>query len=100
VVSFRYVGTEAVLQQMRQKNMSLLTMALTDPKIGSLLMEMVETGKPLPFEKDQQLFELLVTASERFDNWRETSKDPVKVTSDFGHEFVYNPTMNYFGLSP
>ena len=100
VVSFRYVGTEAVLQQMRQKNMSLLTMALTDPKIGSLLMEMVETGKPLPFEKDQQLFELLVTASERFDNWRETSKDPVEVTSDFGHEFIYNPTMNYFGLSP
>jgi hypothetical protein len=99
VVSFRYVGTEAVLQQMRQKNMSLLTMALTDPKIGSLLMEMVETGKPLPFEKDQQLFELLVTASERFDNWRETSKDPVKVTSDFGHEFVYNnPVVDY--LSP
>lgn len=93
VVSFRYVGTEAVLQQMRQKNMSLLTMALTDPKIGSLLMEMVETGKPLPFQKDQQLFELLVTASERFDNWRETSKDPVEVTSDFGHKFIY-------GLSP
>ena len=100
VVSFRYVGTEAVLQQMRQKNMSLLTAALTDPKVGSLLMEMVDTGKPLPMDKDRQLLELLVIATERFDNWRETAKDPVKVTSDFGHEFVYNPTMNYFGLSP
>jgi len=80
--------------------MSLLTMALTDPKIGSLLMEMVETGKPLPMDKERQMFELLVIASERFDNWRETSKDPVEVTSDFGHEFIYNPTMNYFGLSP
>jgi hypothetical protein len=100
VVSFRYVGTEAVLQQMRQKNMSLLTAALTDPKVGSLLMEMIDTGKPLPMDKDRQLLELLVIATERFDNYRETAKDPVKVTSDFGHEFVYNPTMNYFGLSP
>jgi DNA-binding phage protein len=100
VVSFRYVGTEAVLQQMRQKNMSLLTAALTDPKVGSLLMEMVDTGKPLPMDKDRQLLELLVIATERYDNWRETAKDPIKVTSDFGHEFVYNPTMNYFGLSP
>ena len=100
VVSFRYVGTEAVLQQMRQKNMSLLTIALTDPNVGARLMEMIETGKSLPEDKERQMFELLVTASERFDNWRETSKDPVKVTSDFGHEFIYNPTMNYFGLSP
>ena len=90
VVSFRYVGTEAVLQQMRQKNMQLLTAALTDPKVGSLLMEMIETGKPLSFEKDKQLFELLVIATERYDNWRETVKDPVKVTSDYGHEFIYN----------
>lgn len=89
VVSFRYVGTEAILQQMRQKNMSLLTVALTDPKIGGLLMEMVDTGKPLPFDKDRQLFEALVVASERFDNWRETSKDPIKVSSDYGHEFIY-----------
>jgi hypothetical protein len=89
VVSFRYVGTEAILQQMRQKNMSLLTVALTDPKIGGLLMEMVDTGKPLPMDKERQLFEALVVASERFDNWRETSKDPIKVSSDYGHEFIY-----------
>lgn len=90
VVSFRYVGTEAVLQEMRRKNMSILTQALTDPEVGELVMEMIATGKPLPAQKERELFELLVAGMERFDNWRERKKDPVKIVSDFGHEFMYN----------
>jgi len=90
VVSFRYVGTEAVLQEMRRKNMSILTQALTNPEVGELVMEMIATGKPLPAQKEDQLFELLVVGMERFDNWRERAKDPVKVVSDFGHEYMYN----------
>lgn len=96
VVSFRYVGTEAVLQQMRTSNMKILTAALTDPKVGDLLLEMINTGKPLPIDKEKNLTTLLVIAAERFDNWRETAKDPVKVTSDFGHEFIYNPVKEQF----
>jgi len=90
VVSFRYVGTEAVLQEMRRKNMSILSMALTNPKVGELVMEMIATGKPLPAQKENELFELMVIGMERFDNWRERSKDPVKVVSDYGHEFIFN----------
>ena len=90
VVSFRYVGTEAVLQEMRRKNMSILSMALTTPKVGEYLMEMIATGKPLPAQKENELFELMVIGMERFDNWRERSKDPVKVVSDYGHEFIFN----------
>jgi len=96
VVSFRYVGTEAILQQMRSSNMKILTAALTDPKVGDLLLEMINTGKPLPIDKDKNLTTLLVIAAERFDNWRETSKDPVTVTSDFGHEFIYNPVKDQY----
>ena len=75
---------------MRRKNMSILTQALTDPKVGELVMEMIATGKPLPAQKERELFELLVAGMERFDNWRERKKDPVKIVSDFGHEFIYN----------
>ena len=88
VVSFRYVGTEAVLQSMRRKNMNLLSLALTDPKIGTRLMEMVSTGKPLPAEKEKEFFELVVLAMERMDNWRETEA-PQEVISDYGHYFKY-----------
>ena len=88
VVSFRYVGTEAVLQSMRRKNMNLLSIALTDPKVGERLMEMVATGKPLPADKEKEFFELVVLAMERIDNWRETPA-PQKIVSDYGHAFTF-----------
>jgi len=92
VVSFRYVGTEAILQQMRRRNMSVLTAALTSPKVGTLIAEMIETGKPLPANKERQLFEMLVVAVERFDNINSavsSGDKSVSIVSDFGHSFEY-----------
>ena len=93
VVSFRYVGTEAVLQSMRRRNMSILMAALTSPKVGELFLEMINTGQPLPADKEAQLFNLLVVAAERADNYRTNPEKDVKVVHGFGHEFTFNLTI-------
>ena len=75
--------------------MNLLSIALTDPKVGERLMEMVATGKPLPADKEKEFFELVVLAMERIDNWRETPA-PQKIVSDYGHVFTFGAA----GLNP
>ena len=90
VVSFRYVGTEAVLQSMRRRNMSLISAALTDPKVGDALLEMIATGKPLPAQKEKQFFLSLVRFAERYENYRESKKQPFEVVSEYGHSIKYN----------
>jgi hypothetical protein len=86
VVSFRYVGTEAVLQQMRNRNMSILTQIIQNPKVGEYFMEMVRTGKPLPFEKEKQLFQMLTVGLERYNATKQP--EPVRIRTDTGHEFT------------
>ena len=87
VVSFRYVGTEAVLQSMRQNNMSMMHQIISNPRVGELFLEMVRTGKPLPFDKEKEMFKLLVIGYERY----MTTKQPVSIayrTSE-GHTFIF-----------
>lgn len=86
VVSFRYVGTEAVLQQMRNRNMSMLTQIIQNPKVGELFMEMVRTGKPLPFEKEKQMFQMLSIGLERYNATHQP--EPLRVRTGTGYEFT------------
>lgn len=86
VVSFRYVGTEAVLQQMRNRNMSMLTQIIQNPKVGELFMEMVRTGKPLPFEKNKQMFQMLSIGLERYNATHQP--ETLRVRTGTGYEFT------------
>ena len=63
VIGPQYVATESILQRMRQRNFSIVQAALTDPKVGELFLEMLESGKPLPPAKEKELQGLLVAAS-------------------------------------
>ena len=87
VVSFRYVGTEAVLQQMRNRNMSMLTQIIQNPKVGELFMEMVRTGKPLPFEREKQLFQMLSIGLERYNATHQP--EPTRIRTGTGFEFTF-----------
>ena len=61
VISARYVGTEAVLQQFRLKGHKLFKVIIEDPEVGQLFMEIVKTGQPLSREKEIQFFNALVS---------------------------------------
>ena len=103
VVSLRYVGTEAILQQMRNSNMSLLTQMISNPRVGELFMEMVRTGRPLPREKDKELFQMLVVGYERYMATHEGSEEALKIIPMFeqqetGHEFKYTRKGGYQSL--
>ena len=98
VVSFRYVGTEAILQQMRNNNMSLLTQMISNPRVGEIFMEMVSTGRPLPKEKDKELFQMLVVGLERHLATHEGSDISIPVLNDneeTGHTFKYTKDRGY-----
>ena len=87
VVSFRYVGTEAVLQSMRQNNMSMLHQIISNPRVGELFLEMVRTGKPLPFEKEVEFRKLLIIGYERYMSTK--SPEPLVVQTSEGHVFEF-----------
>jgi hypothetical protein len=86
VVSLRYVGTEAVLQQMRNNNMSMMTQIIKNPRIGELFLEMVRTGKPLPFDKEVEFRKLLVIGYERYMSTKQP--EPLRIRNEEGHEFT------------
>lgn len=101
VVSFRYVGTEAILQQMRNNNMSMLTQMISNPRVGELFMEMVRTGRPLPAEKDKELFQMLVVGYERYISTHEGSEQaitPLYNGEETGYTFKYTPDRGYESL--
>ena len=60
VVRPQYVGTEATIQALRNKQFNFLVAALTDPELGNLLVEMLRTGKPLSEKKNIRLEQLLI----------------------------------------
>lgn len=98
VVSFRYVGTEAILQQMRNNNMSMLTQMISNPRVGEIFMEMVRTGRPLPAEKEKEFFQLLVVGLQRYLSTHEGSEisiNPLYEGQETGHTFKYTPDRGY-----
>ena len=62
VISARYVGTEAVLQQFRLKNHSVFKAMLSDKEVGDLFIKMVKSGKPLDAGDEARLFNGLANA--------------------------------------
>jgi hypothetical protein len=79
--------------------MSVLTAALTNPRVGTLVAEMIETGKPLPADRERQLFEALVVALERFDNVNSavsTGDQSLTIVSDFGHAFTFEKAKKFY----
>lgn len=98
VVSFRYVGTEAALQQMRNRNMTMLTQMISNPKVGEYFLEMMRTGQPLPYEKEKEFFTMLVVGLERYNSIHGSPTYTVSPTVDgepSGYEFKYTPQLGY-----
>ena len=62
VISARYVGTEAVLQQFRLKGHKLFKAIIENEDAAQLFLETVKSGKPLSGEKELQFFNALTTA--------------------------------------
>lgn len=62
VVRPQYVGTEATIQALRNKNFKFLQAALTDPELGNLFIDMIRTNKPLSVKQSYQLESLLIQA--------------------------------------
>ena len=62
VISARYVGTEAVLQQFRMRGHNLFKALVENPEAGQLFLEIVKTGQPLSRQKEIVMFNVLTQA--------------------------------------
>ena len=60
VISARYVGTEAILQQYRLRGASAFRAMLNDPQAGQAFLDMIRSGKQLDPKANRSLFNLLV----------------------------------------
>ena len=89
VVSLRYVGTEAVLQQMRNTNYNFIRSVLSDPEVGVMFIEMVKTGKPLTPTREASFYKGLVSSYAQFNNM--TDKKPQTMEDKYGRAFTLNP---------
>ena len=75
VISARYVGTEAVLQQFRLKGHKLFKTIIENEEVGQLFLEIVKTGQPLSREKEIQFFNALVSSLNKI-NTRIDTENP------------------------
>lgn len=75
VISARYVGTEAVLQQFRLSGHKLFQAIIEDKEVGKLFMEVIKTGQPLSRQKEIQFFNALVSSLNKYKTW-ETQTNP------------------------
>ena len=75
VISARYVGTEAVLQQFRLSGHKLFQAIIEDKEVGKLFMEIIKTGQPLSRQKEIQFFNALVSSLNKYKTW-ETQTNP------------------------
>ena len=90
VVRPQYVGTEAILQQLRFKNSEFLTAIVTDPNLGRAFLDMVRTGKPLAPERDAQFAAALVQHHALFSQAITPEKEEVVDLS--GRKFTISAT--------
>ena len=90
VISARYVGTEAVLQQFRGNKFNMIRSVLSDPELGELFLEMVRTGKPLTPQRETYFYNALVASYAKFAN--EMGKpEPVTMEDKYGRAFTLYP---------
>jgi hypothetical protein len=90
VISARYVGTEAVLQQFRLKGHKLFKTIIEDPEVGQLFMEIVKTGQPLSKEKEIQFFNALVSNLNKINTYAssENPEQTVVINDNYKAEFT------------
>lgn len=60
VISARYVGTEAILQQYRLRGASAFRAMLNDPDAGQAFLDVIRSGKQLDPAANRSMFNLLV----------------------------------------
>lgn len=60
VISARYVGTEAILQQYRLRGASAFRAMLNDPKAGQAFLDIIRSGKQIDPAANRSMFNLLV----------------------------------------
>ena len=56
VISARYVGTEAILQQYRLSGAKAFRAMLTNPKAGQAFLDMIKSGKQIDSKVDKNMF--------------------------------------------
>ena len=86
VISARYVGTEAVLQQFRLKGHKLFKTIIEDPEVGQLFLEIVKTGQPLSREKEIQFFNALVSNLNKINTYASTENPEQTVVINDNYE--------------
>jgi hypothetical protein len=89
VISARYVGTEAVLQQFRLKGHKLFKTIIEDPEVGQLFLEIVKTGQPLSREKEIQFFNALVSNLNKINTYmnQENPEQTVVINDNYKAKF-------------
>lgn len=88
VIGPQYVATESLIQRFRIKGFSLMQAALTDPELGELFIDMLESGKPLPPDKERQLFTRLSYVYVKFSETL-NREDPLTIEQFRGEKGVY-----------
>jgi hypothetical protein len=90
VISARYVGTEAVLQQFRLKGHKLFKTIIEDPEVGQLFLEIVKTGQPLSREKEIQFFNALVSNLNKINTYMssENPEQTVVINDNYKAKFT------------
>jgi hypothetical protein len=92
VISARYVGTEAVLQQFRSNKFNMIRSVLSDPELGEMFLEMVRTGKPLTPERETYFYNALVSSYAKFAN-EQGKPEPVTMKDKYGRAFTLYPDL-------
>ena len=88
VIGPQYVATESLIQRFRIKGFSLMQAALTDPELGDLFIDMLESGKPLPPDKERQLFSRLAYVYVKMSETL-TRDDPLTIEEFRGQKGVF-----------
>lgn len=92
VISPRYVGTEAILQQLRNNNYKMIRSVLSDPEIGEMFLEMIRTGKPLTPDKETSFYNAIVASYAKFANTQDKPK-PTTMKDKYGRAFTLYPDL-------
>ena len=95
VVRPQYVGTEAVLQQIRFGKFSFFKSVISDPELGVLFLEMVRTGRPLDPKRNTRFETLLIQAMGK-DNALYGGEQPEVVVDNDGNRIEVYGSKGYY----
>ena len=89
VVSARYVGTEALLQQYRLRNHSMFKELLMNEEAGQLFLKMVKSGKKLDLNDEKKFFNLMGVGLVKAINVNEEQASKVSIDLGNTHNFTF-----------